>query len=671
MKTQHLVHTGQSTEDASTLSPFGQFVAALLKHQPRPHVIAANNVIWGGWPIELMLIHGFWIVFRKAAAKLGIRLSTEHDVLNAIAPRIDRVLNAALILGYESPEAAAVDFEQQVYPAIRSGLKKHMAGSPVHPAQLWQIPVAEFLAGLIRLAAAKGHEVYRTNQQLVALNCSGSGIVLSRYAPTQEGSIAFILPLFLDPKDCPPHLGERLLNEDLIPGTDVDAAQKFLANAPALTRKLELLRRLPMHLPRIIKDRPVRGDLLRDIERTWINTQILCAASSRRLDGDILTRTEYLAGIRALRQITAEEATAAFMARMASRGLNLETQADQTLLRDLALASATYLRNGTGEVIGPSIREDVFIQIDDDEIDIGPGFALLAATSPADWVSPHGIVATPKRLAAQINWQGVSLAQFTAMVKHSTIPPELLVRHIEELPVHSRKRAAKRLFDSAGNPEITAYLLENGYLSGSLTEIIGAPRKFPVARRILAVRHLLNDPASYNDEYLVERASELFKALPNNREVRTLLQDPLLRYPLSIVVYTLASKYDVSLATVRCFASLFDPDYWTNLVFSVEIGVREEEYQEPTRDPGFGDRIKPWQDMLPEGAHFLNGITPRKSFRHLLEAHPEDQVFAWLYEADSDLPKKLKDFQSARERYYSQAGTKKGRFRNRRKKPSK
>src|SRR5688572_8559665 len=105
-------------EDHVSHSPFEAFMAALGRRYRASAKSMASAAEWTAFPYEQAVADGLWLVFIRSAERLGLKLATPDHVLREIAPRVNRVLNNALLLVYTTTEEAAEAFDDRVAQSV-------------------------------------------------------------------------------------------------------------------------------------------------------------------------------------------------------------------------------------------------------------------------------------------------------------------------------------------------------------------------------------------------------------------------------------------------------------------------------------------------------------------------------------------------------------------------
>ena len=646
----------------TALAPFEQFVAGLYERRMDDAVTMAGSARWSAFPIEHAIADGLWPVLLRVAEKLGRGILTERQVVQDIAPRVDRLVNAGLVLVYPSIDGACSAFLREVIDPIYAANRGKSGSASDMLQDAWQRPVAKFFATLIRAAQGYGDEIGRMLALLHKDNIAdvNSGITFIDSSTVLKFEL---LRPFL-----------RLESDSAtLPSYEEGGPYQFLRDA---LRKLEQIRthqvalmRLPLRLHALPSE---LTSVASSVDYPWIRTQLLLAAADLP-DREYLLGDEFVYAAEAVGARDDNVIVASFFKRMTARGMVTDT-ALGTHLGALVLDHLFSLKRAFNKEVTLDFEflATLFMVVKPEHLTFDRDTAIhvalgteivtenllesMSASAQVDYWRRHVMPA--------IVWETLTIDDVQAMASRGPLPLSLLAEGVAKMDPEKRARAVEWLLEADIMPsDAIVYLIEQGVITPTTDFLASHYRKVPaklLAEYLSAVLEAVGGETRMAAALSPAVMLSMFDHIPH-RDARKMVDNPWVREPLVAHVMTEIVDPDhrvacgITKAKHEQFVRQIGKDRWYHLVLALEISMREEEYVGGS-ERELGVIMARWDDLPGRlvASHNLPGwlgLKPKRA-QKVLRTHAEDDMFAWLYAAREDLPTRLAAYRAARDRYY-------------------
>ena len=646
----------------TALMPFEQFLVGLCEGRADDTVTMAGSARWSAFPIEHAIADGLWPVLLRVAEKLGRGILTERQVVEDIAPRVDRLVNAGLVIVYPTIDGACAAFLREVIDPVYAASRGKSGSDSDMLQAVWQRPVAKFFAVLIRVAQNYGNEIERTLT-----------LIRDENSADKYRDITFIdVKRPLDFQSLVSFLRLESVRADLSLRPSEDPYQ-FVRDA---SRKLEDLRmrqkalmRLPLRLRTLPDDLIMVGA---SVDYQWLRTQLLLAAAQLP-DREYLLGNEFMFSAQAVIAGDADEIVRSFFRRMIARGMSTPERED-TILETIVRDRLTVLKSGmvTSTVLDLELLSSLFVVLKPEHLPFDRETALRVAFG--DELVTEGILDS-LLASAQVEywrthvmpvivWETLTASDIERMVYRGPLPLRVLVEGVVKMDAEERARAIAWLFEADILTEDTVvYLMGEGMVVLTADFLASHYHKMPSD---LLARCLTDVLQKTDEDDAIMKAftpAVLYAVLVrlSESDARAVIDHPSTRVPLvkhvltEIVDPDYRASRGIATAIHTHFVSLLGNDRWYRLVFAVEICMREDEYV-CGREQGAGEMMPRWNNLNGRLAIAYNlpgwlGVSARRA-QQILRAYAEDDMFAWLYAGRDDLSARLGAYRVARDRYY-------------------
>ncbi len=146
-------------ETQSERTPLAGFLQALrLRDVEQQHYDARRGVTWTRALLEPCFVHGILICVQSFAGKLNLPAAGPRNLTHAAA-RLDPLVNAGLVLAYDSMSEAADAFTEHMEKDIETALRHTPTLRAAPVSTLCMKPSAQFIAALVRKAVQMRDQV--------------------------------------------------------------------------------------------------------------------------------------------------------------------------------------------------------------------------------------------------------------------------------------------------------------------------------------------------------------------------------------------------------------------------------------------------------------------------------------------------------------------------------
>lgn len=640
-------------------SPFRFFLQDLLKKHAEEAVTNAGHAHWFSFPIQEALADGLWVIMLKTAQKIGLSLDTKMHVLKDIAPRINRMVNAGMILEYGDGHAAAEAFEKDVVAPIM----RNMASMPVGQVDLLQhvvqLQVAQFFANLIRAATAYRKHLQVAIEMLHAGDWHPSGLRVLYETSTQTAE-EYVCRLRLEDRDAKwEPVWEQVTNELESIKSRIQLQRAF-ARMPAKQTAFQV--RLQAEGARHLS-----------VEVDWLNTELLLAAANLPNRDFIDVVEDYRRCVKAIRRISADTLVKRFFKRLQASHVNLSGPGATMIEEEVRdrIESLRSLHPRFAVVSPPNImyRLDLKDPRLDSHIALDLAIHHERYTLDDEKAPPDEIAG--RRLAAKIRWGELKTEQIRDMAQNSLVPSDEIARGITLMPHEERRRSAKCLMDSFEKKvdvKTLAVLTQTGLVKITPIFIHNNLSRLPRSVLAEALPDVIRRSRDKDDPYAQRQDLERLILRMVNRlsakQAREVLDSPALRQPMVTIMEEAywddagRSKHRISHKMFKRFLDRVGDDLWRRYVLSVELSLRRSTYQATAQEVIKDDLFLPqWSDLEDDKEHWfrpseLMGLNPDQVRTLIRAKYTEDEIFLWLH-ADHDTPRKLMAaYHRDRKRYF-------------------
>jgi hypothetical protein len=611
-----------------------------------------GGVVWSEWPLEDMLADGMWPLVVAAARKIGVSLDNWKDV-EEVLPRVDRVIEIGLRVGYPDADAAADAFVRDVidpletaiftlglrpgtvqrpesWKMLRAGnealLREDIRRAQVRPVDargaLWQTPVYQFLADLVKTTREYGERVQQRAAEV------GSLVLVESHGCIDDPMLVRELTALAEfaTLEC----GAAPLQKQR------DMLVSALGSLDRLARRARAFRALPMDL-RLLEDLRRRNEeadedsafAMHDGEGgdgfaiTWLRTQLLLRAGGLR--GQELHAGDFASCMRAFLLGSHAPLVDALVGTFGLSEPHTEViRAVLTeMAADMADRSDARLTAEDLPAYWMEIRPDQ-VHVDADE--------LRREMAHSQGIGAHVF-------PGKIDWEAVHADTFVGMVAHGALDEEQLLEGLLAMPLDEAIAAAPAFLDAYGaDARWTRRLFAGGVLpltpenvgaygDGLPPDCAARFLELPEVRRVRRAEDLGNDGEPAVMAAVAVAPAEALGALVEPERRRTLLM---------VVRNFLDRSGEVSVGTaLKNFRAALAPEVRTlaALAFVAELHRNSDE------------DVGPWgcDDDVSDVSELLPAPEARRAFR---EHAPED-VLRWLHAA-GDPDAVVAEYQTAR-----------------------
>ncbi len=638
------------------VSPFRVFLQTLLAKYGRASVTNAGHAQWYAFPIQEAVASGLWVVILKTAQKLNLPLDTKSHVVENVAPRVDRMVNAGMALVYGDGRKAAEAFELEVVSPVFTAAKAMPEGQVTLLQDLLQMPTAQFFANLIRQATSYRKHMLAAVGMLKAGNVHPSGL---RVLDEIEARNAQIYTHCL-----------RLENADLTLDSSWETVARELDSLKAKIQIQRILLKMPARHTGTQLHMSMENPVPLTVQTHWLNTELLLAAANLPNRGHVDVIAEYRKCVKAIRRTSDATLAKRFFGRLEASGVRLSDE-ERGLLNEMVRTYAASLRS-LPERFPLDFPPAILYRLDAKNPHIDSDMALALALLregpklPIDETEDVG-----RYWASKVEWRLLKTRDIVTMLGNGVVPSDAIARGIAHMPREEQPAAVKALIDSF-NQKIDSRTLETLVENRlkKITPIFIRNNLSRLPREVLA-KHLPdivsrcvdpNDPnrKRFDLERLIARMAN---RLPR-KQVREILGAAELRQTMVAIIleafYEDASRihHGVSDKKFRRFLGKIGNDLWRRYMLAAELSLRQSTYRatlpEISKDKLY---LPPWEDL--EDCEYVDfkpsevfGTSPEEARRLLRGPYTEDKIFLWLHAAEDEPRNLLAKYRQNRERYF-------------------
>lgn len=696
-------------EEKKARTPFGVFLLHLLdRYNTDEETTMHGAVQWTDFPVEAAVRDGMIAVLEKSARDLGVRLRTTSQV-EFVAERVDKLINAGLVIQYNSMEAAALDFTKRVVNPIERALvlgwnpgikispaawmdaargsdtklraEIHQGGGRTKGAlsALWSLPSALFFAPLMKAARLKGEHI--------------SGMVSRDWNSNMFAHKGIQIPIigdhgytgrwdenWLDLKH--PH---TMSGTERIWRHEIEDAEARLTERVVLHR---VIRRLPIDLGSLP---PEAFDVLVEqavvvrgpecVGNAWMATQVLLTALEAS-SGDVLTMEQYVDGVARVADIDDAALREAVMERVAS-GIRMPAEEREVLSSFIASEIRSVKR--FNPQVTANTPQQVFIHLR-----AGHGFAeqtddvimYLKGEHDAHDNLIKGLKGEERaRVERQIliegvPWEMFGWSDFDQIRQAGRLSWQLLLEGIERMDPSVQPQAVLAIMDDDPRADTMAEAIARDLIDVD-NELVHAHRE------LIPHDALVEWIRTITDEDLETSAVVLALCELESDVVRELMYDPRYRDGFhNIVIQHVDQPNNADKLrglTERHRGTLIKKmgrELWTHYCLMHVVLMREDDFYKRIATKR-ADHTPSWEELpnwIEATKHRFNADTRSDDeqfdglylpidemigvnvaeLREILATHSEDDVMRWAsaHHSPELAQERLAAFQSLRDRYY-------------------
>lgn len=685
-----IVRWQDQQDQEETGTPFKRFMSALLSRQAQKATTMAGSAEWGNMPIEEVVAYGLWAVMLRVSEIYHLSMETEEQIINVVAPRVDRLLNAGLTLAYQTGDQAADAFTSHMSYALADAMQELPVGQQTSFQDLVQLPAAQFFAGLVKRMLDLMRKVERLVDQVHESNTMTDPDDLNRSSITYvDDSGTAIFERMVDILNSgASHWAGTTKEIDMESCKVYDLVSVAIEQLESTLNKLRIMHRIPLKLSGVPEEALPR---IASIERCWLNTQLVLAAIDAP-DRDYVEMAEFEAGIKAMKAMDGKQLAGKFAKRMRARGVFPKSETERLLI-SLALGRVPELRRRLAMIDAFNVI-DFFINVQVNKLKITRRNALQIAggdfmVEEAFPLDASSAAEVSEKLARQISWRRVDLKTFRSFVDQGVLTNEYLIEGLAKMNAKLRESALQILLEERDvDGALLGPLLAGGSIKLTLPLLGHYLDRAPADKLLEHFKSFLlalleRTGGERFDASLVQRLIRNTLRLAVG-EARKLFARPELREGIRhLITEELADPYDqrgnsISNEELRKFIDHIGRETFHRYVLTSEVVMREDIYgggrwldqDEEMRKI----RIAPWAELAT--AKYPHIIVPlpgvlrakKEEVQKILDALGEDEVYRWYYAAHKDVAKRLAAFRKARAAYY-QRWEKKPKTTARRRKP--
>lgn len=639
-------------EPVTPFAPFAQFTALLHEQQSVLEATTMQgSVHWSDLPIERLLADGLWPVILRAAEKMGQQARTAQQILE-VAQRLDRFINVGLLVRYATIADAAQAFTTEVVQPVEARIGTMGVDGATPLTNLWQIPTAQFLAGLVRAAQEWRDGLART---LAEIERDDAADVVRAITVVGWDFKALDMSKFVAALD--------FTSSESLSDSWYAVIPEYPAYAARLRERQLLFRALLYHVDRLPDG--VYYGVAPTIAETWLRTQLLLAAANLP-DREHITSGEYARAIRALRKRGVEAVVSRFAERMKLRAPKLS---GTTLERVSAEARVVAGRLITwGEILTDTAVSELFVLVKPEEVTLSHIEAMGVATGASQIVDASaGLTEDYLRthIFPQIGWAEITQEEVCDLCHARVMPIALVAAGVAKMPAVARRQAIRWMLEHKCLDEAAVgVLLDAGALDMTPAFVAEMAGLIPSVHLERYLPNLLHEMARSEKvrRQISEHALVAMLRKLSDVAIEMLFADPRLRLELAQHVVSLVNEAAIervpmkdAVAQRKRLRKIIGEDRWCRFVFANDILSRVELYRHPERiDPEWP--MARWEETARDRdtarayAKML-GVRVRE-VPALFARYLEGEVLGWLWEARSDRAKLLTQFREDRERYF-------------------
>jgi hypothetical protein len=643
--------SGEQEQDAAKRTEFGDFLTALRSKQLASQQIATEAVVWCDEPLDTIVLSGAWVVMQKLAQILGENLTTAHNA-ESVAKRVNRLLEAGILLVYMTPQVAADRFFNEVILLVRraqalgyapgmdvpmNAWKRLLAGDerefvralpmqydaskPGKLIDFWLRPSAMFFANLVKTARDYRARLEHIRRRIETENLIARAGAIEVLAITNGMWVSDTLALTLY------FLDETSDDNAPLPSTLI-AAELMGVRTLTEISAFRAFRIVPTNMAKHTAH-------LVSVNNEWLSTQVLLAFTDEDEGVDELpSASAYLTTLRAVHSSSDAEVTAKTLSRLNRRLRRKLDDAEKEAVERAIATRITEMRKWDAERIGIYTPDAVFVRLKDSDILLDHETALAIAKD--EEIVPHKSIRKSNvdmkawlfRVVSSIVWEQITETDAKKIARVGVLPVELVVEildrcdarvaraYVQEIMNGHTDKKALNLLIRAGHVNITPDLI-NARVADFDTETLAT--KIP---EIFAV-------ASEADR---QTMCSFWVALGNtpSEAARALVNERSRRKSLCVVCDEVVRSQDVLLKTTDKVHETLGGALFTMLLLgSAALALHE------MRNGGKEARDVPWikvfdnrTDVLPLRA--LGANATKEDALKLLRDVPETEARRWV-----------------------------------------
>lgn len=689
-----------------TATPLGQFVEGLKQIHADEQTTMAGGVVWSAFPVEMAISQGVYPLLVGFAKKYKLRMDVRERLIDVVAPRLNRLINAGIVLAHPTIKEAAADFDRRVVKGMARAVKLGYRPGMQIPMNVWQ----QFLSGktIVLTSAVRSQDVSTYGaagqfwQGIVAAYFANLLVVVKKFREENEARLnrlkdgntvgpAHRRLYILSPDDI--RLFRMRLND--IDPTKLVTLETFVERAVkkkesktvsstatytslkqlpdhilALEKKQDILSRFPYLLGGLSDEVYGVSELLLDagdnIDDKWLNTQVYLAALR-----DIETKKEFLYEVElieardALRKLSNHELTERFFARMEARRPGC-MQRDHDWIELYICERVATVRNWKTES-NRDTSPPVFLCERPEYVLLDPDRALAIATSDSMMGTLERDILTmdadlkdrflKEQVVGNVLWADVSSGEFLSMVAFGLVPFKYLVLGLRQMDETEVSKVVDGLASSRMimKEDVLEGLIENGFLFLTPVTWNLYARKIPVyvvEREFKSILdqyvHLERDGGQTLDPMTVLRLTNRIDPEFTQR----VFEEFTPRYEMVVGLLDEVSaknhgKHQPDDGEPQAFVEHVGTVFWEMSCLANIVDICGEEFRHQDKyDKEY--RIATWEAYaeVPSDLRRFTccdlGIKVRE-LRAVMQKYTEEELFCFMHEGEPDIAKNLQE----------------------------
>ena len=665
------------TRPATTITstPFYEFLVDLHANEPTPIAVLQDGSIWSGPDLLSIIFDGLWVVMSAVAQKHNLRMETEQEVWETVAPIVNRLVNVGLVL--TGTKVAANQFQQEVLKPVLQKLNARRGQTIENPSTLWTQEALAFFAKLYKLGREK-IEALNKLARIVANNntvhkngrsthlVSNIGATSNIDLDSMDGNLAVYgkrivnhLLIQFDPEEQRHWSKEEPSYEKLLP------QENTLKHARALQKAVQDLP--DRMIPPLAKGESATTWEVPNLDEQAIKTQVLLALAQKPLTTTRVESEERTSLANSIKTYRVEECEAMFWHRMKQLGYQNTPPAIllahvRDMIEEIKRIQAEETCIGLNIFLQASIEQVGMINnIDDAEKACQ---AHLREKDQEEDKEDEKVYlprdAFKQDILPRINEKTLNAEVLKYILKHISNDRESIILLLRKANAELRDPYLEAMAHS--DPSLMRRFVEEGWLKPDkkTEEQIFKEHNQTRLQRLLTKLEELNEKGITPEKSDI---ADLLRYMSYDKvEGRNIISDPkrreLFRSTLDVV-----ERENMHLKIHNeSIDDFFAGEELLRLLLADEVAYRESVYGDPP------DAVPEDEELcLPEWKTLGDSSTIdhplRKSrFTHLeiretqiktlLKGTSEDKIFLWLHEANPDRDQRYQAFVANRKAYY-------------------
>ncbi len=648
--------------DAKT--PLREMTASLMERFGTRRSVLAGAAYFTGFPVIEAIVDGLLVLHLAVAKKRELVLVSSHQLMGEVAPSVDRLVQAGIVLVHGSGIRAARAFENRV-------IRPCLYGDDPE----WRIRSAKFFAELVRTAreagdrwAAEMHALDKLAEgsaRLAGMRLSHSVIMQSQQVVAwlkPDGRLGRQHPSSAHCEDHPDQISKYC---DQLTGMDQYLAER--------RDRLEMLNSLPFDLCRLPEDVLSTDEMARmhrtvTIEFGWMIPALVLAMVNFDERRQYMTIAEWSVAVRKRDSWTDDEIVDSVMRYL------VETRKWRVgrwcfLMKKFLREYLIHQFRAVASHLGVKMMQESLMQVSLEALEYDPRSALAIARGE-EFDPAQSIEGIPERdrkwhyvyiVVPAMPWETITLDVFQEIVARGNIPVDCLVGDLERMPKDRRVACVDWLLGSIHVTErAVAELVHLGHYEPDLEFMVRRPDLLPEDCLAPLIGQCFEEHNKSARELL--RPGDILKAIQRltiKREFENILTAREYRREISSMFDEWLDKAGPS-GYWEVFIAFRDrakaAGLWNQIVVGADARIRFSSY-----GSGFeGSYMPPWGHWAEDTG--LNDplstldVEREDLVLDIYAMHDELGTFSWLHEGNPDRVKLVKEYDARREAYYRRHG---------------